>query len=58
MLYLQIWVLTGDKLETALNIANSCGHFKRGTEILTVSGKELVSETLENMKYVLLIGIP
>ena len=27
----QVWVLTGDKVETAVNIATSCGHFKRGT---------------------------
>jgi phospholipid-translocating ATPase len=25
---IKIWVLTGDKLETAVNISNSCGHFK------------------------------
>ncbi|XP_077267096.1 phospholipid-transporting ATPase IH-like [Temnothorax americanus] len=30
----QIWVLTGDKAETAENIAFLCGHFKKGTEVL------------------------
>ena len=25
----KVWVLTGDKLETAVNISLSCGHFKR-----------------------------
>ena len=33
----QIWVLTGDKLETAVNIAYSCGHFKRAMELLELS---------------------
>lgn len=26
---IKIWVLTGDKLETAVNISNSCRHFSR-----------------------------
>ena len=25
---IQVWVLTGDKEETAVNISHSCGHFK------------------------------
>lgn len=36
--YLQVWVLTGDKVETAVNIAYSCGHFKRFMTILTLTG--------------------
>lgn len=31
---LKVWVLTGDKVETALNVAYSCGHFKLGTQEL------------------------
>ncbi|XP_043259044.1 phospholipid-transporting ATPase IF-like [Colletes gigas] len=31
---IKIWVLTGDKAETAENIAFLCGQFKEGTEIL------------------------
>ncbi|XP_014664546.1 PREDICTED: probable phospholipid-transporting ATPase IF isoform X3 [Priapulus caudatus] len=27
---IKVWVLTGDKMETAVNISHSCGHFKRG----------------------------
>ncbi len=27
---LQVWVLTGDKEETAVNISYSAGHFHRG----------------------------
>ncbi|KAF0294687.1 Phospholipid-transporting ATPase 11C [Amphibalanus amphitrite] len=33
---IKVWVLTGDKVETAVNIATSCGHFKRGTTMLRV----------------------
>lgn len=35
----QVWVLTGDKAETAENIAFSCGHFKSGTDVLKLMGK-------------------
>ncbi|XP_024937348.1 probable phospholipid-transporting ATPase IF isoform X3 [Cephus cinctus] len=31
---IKIWILTGDKAETAENIAFLCGHFKKGTELL------------------------
>ncbi|XP_076173411.1 phospholipid-transporting ATPase IF isoform X2 [Ptiloglossa arizonensis] len=33
---IKIWVLTGDKAETAENIAFLCGQFKAGTEILRI----------------------
>jgi len=39
-------VLTGDKLETAVNIAHSCGHFKRGMHIFELSSSEEVEEML------------
>jgi magnesium-transporting ATPase (P-type) len=48
-----VWVLTGDKLETAVNIANSCGHFKRGMELLILSDPEKTEETLDELEYVL-----
>lgn len=32
--FIQIWILTGDKAETAENIAYLCGQFKNGTEVL------------------------
>ncbi|KAK4301015.1 hypothetical protein Pmani_026817 [Petrolisthes manimaculis] len=35
---IKVWVLTGDKVETAVNIAYSCGHFKRFMTILTLTG--------------------
>ncbi|KAG8282309.1 putative phospholipid-transporting ATPase IF [Homalodisca vitripennis] len=40
---IKVWVLTGDKVETALNIAYSCGHFKQGTRRLDLY--DLTSET-------------
>ncbi|XP_011298118.1 probable phospholipid-transporting ATPase IF isoform X2 [Fopius arisanus] len=36
---IKVWVLTGDKAETAENIAFSCGHFKSGTDVLKLMGK-------------------
>ena len=44
---MQIWILTGDKLETAVNIAYSCGHFKRSIDLLELK-TENESEFLEN----------
>ncbi|XP_063587214.1 phospholipid-transporting ATPase IF-like isoform X2 [Penaeus indicus] len=35
---IKVWVLTGDKVETAVNIAYSCGHFKGFMTILTLTG--------------------
>ncbi|XP_043284852.1 phospholipid-transporting ATPase IF [Venturia canescens] len=39
---IKVWVLTGDKAETAENIAFSCGHFKRGTEVLRLMDQTTV----------------
>ncbi|XP_024876630.1 probable phospholipid-transporting ATPase IF isoform X1 [Temnothorax curvispinosus] len=39
---IKIWVLTGDKAETAENIAFLCGHFKKGTEILRLTDETSV----------------
>ncbi|XP_050716966.1 phospholipid-transporting ATPase IF-like [Eriocheir sinensis] len=35
---IKVWVLTGDKVETAVNIAYSCGHFKKFMTVLTLTG--------------------
>ncbi|XP_063858808.1 phospholipid-transporting ATPase IF-like isoform X2 [Scylla paramamosain] len=35
---IKVWVLTGDKVETAVNIAYSCGHFKRFMTVLSLTG--------------------
>jgi phospholipid-translocating ATPase len=43
--------LTGDKLETAVNIAFSCGHFKRTMEILELSGTGRVEAVLNDLRY-------
>ena len=36
----QVWILTGDKKETAVNISYSCGHFQRGMQIVDIAGKD------------------
>ncbi|EFN88498.1 Probable phospholipid-transporting ATPase IF [Harpegnathos saltator] len=36
---IKVWMLTGDKGETAENIAFLCGHFKKGTEVLRLMGE-------------------
>lgn len=37
---IKIWILTGDKVETAENIAFLCGHFKKDTEVLRLIDEE------------------
>lgn len=32
-----VWVLTGDKIETALNIAKSCGHIPENAQIFFIT---------------------
>jgi len=46
---IKIWVLTGDKLETAINIAYSCGHFKRGMTLLTLTAQSSPAECQETL---------
>uniref|UniRef100_T1J4S5 Phospholipid-transporting ATPase n=1 Tax=Strigamia maritima TaxID=126957 RepID=T1J4S5_STRMM len=41
---MKIWVLTGDKLETAVNISYSCGHFKRCMTQFSVIDQKSVEE--------------
>ena len=49
---IKIWVLTGDKLETAVNISESCHHFSNGMVKFSLSdfksSREL-RETLSNI---------
>ena len=50
--------MTGDKLETAINIAYSCGHFKRGMQLLTLTAQTSPAEcqeTLWRLRYEYLI---
>ena len=35
---IKVWVLTGDKKETAINISQSCGHFLPGMSLIDISG--------------------
>ena len=35
---IKIWILTGDKMETAVNISHSCKHFSDEMKILSVTG--------------------
>lgn len=49
---IKIWVLTGDKLETAVNISESCGHFSDGMVKFHLSdfkSSQELSETLTNI---------
>ncbi len=39
----KVWVLTGDKKETAVNISYSCGHFRRGMQVCDVAGMDASS---------------
>ncbi|XP_048588932.1 phospholipid-transporting ATPase IF isoform X3 [Nematostella vectensis] len=34
---IKVWVLTGDKEQTAVNISHSCGHFKHGMDLMFVT---------------------
>ena len=42
---MQVWVLTGDKLETAENIARSCGLFSEYTPILRINTLEDIMDS-------------
>ena len=46
--FIQVWILTGDKKETAINISRSCGHLRKGMEIIDLAGIEN-PQTIENM---------
>ena len=36
---ISVWILTGDKKETAINISYSCGHLQPGMTVLDVTGQ-------------------
>ncbi|XP_068732876.1 LOW QUALITY PROTEIN: phospholipid-transporting ATPase IF-like [Montipora capricornis] len=46
---IKVWVLTGDKEETAVNISHSCGHFKTGMEVMFVTKKPTESQCHEEL---------
>ena len=35
---IKVWILTGDKKETAINISFSCGHFKPKMSMIDITG--------------------
>jgi phospholipid-translocating ATPase len=37
---IKVWVLTGDKKETAINISFSCGHFERDMQIVDIANND------------------
>lgn len=41
----QVWVLTGDKLETAISISLSCHLFSHGTKLMIIRENDLADGT-------------
>ncbi|XP_075222064.1 phospholipid-transporting ATPase IF-like [Lycorma delicatula] len=48
---IKVWVLTGDKVETAKSIAYSCGHFKTGTDLIHLTELTSVDSCLRQLDY-------
>lgn len=46
---IKIWVLTGDKLETAINISDSCRHFSPSMVKFVLKGLKNIKEIEENL---------
>ena len=46
----KVWVLTGDKEETAVNISYSAGHFKKGMVELRLTGVTDTQECEEKLR--------
>jgi len=49
---IKVWVLTGDKQETAVNISHSCGHIKKGMEVMMVTQKKTPESVIEGLNAV------
>lgn len=47
---IKIWVLTGDKKETAINISNSCKHFSKNMEHLIITDLKTGAEIEARLK--------
>ena len=47
---IKIWVLTGDKLETAVNISQSCKHFSPQMEIYTIAEVEQLVDIMQHLQ--------
>ena len=48
---ISVWILTGDKKETAINISYSCGHLQPGMAVLDVTGQTNISITAKLQGY-------
>ena len=48
---ISVWILTGDKKETAINISYSCGHLQPGMTVLDVTGQTNTSITKKLQGY-------
>lgn len=44
-----VWVLTGDKIETALNIAKSCGHIPDGAQTYFITECKEEHQIIQHM---------
>ena len=42
---ISVWILTGDKKETAVNISYSCGHLQPGITVLDITGQSTIQMT-------------
>ena len=40
-----VWILTGDKKETAINISYACGHLQPGLTVLDLTGLTNITAT-------------
>ncbi|XP_030838216.1 probable phospholipid-transporting ATPase IF isoform X3 [Strongylocentrotus purpuratus] len=47
---IKIWVLTGDKQETAVNISHSCGHFKDGVVELLLVKQDVETSCVQTLR--------
>ena len=45
---ISVWILTGDKKETAVNISYSCGHLQPGITVLDITGQSTIQMTGSN----------
>lgn len=53
---IKIWMLTGDKLETAENISKSCGLVSIDNQIIRVREKEKVEERLREIEEIVAVS--
>lgn len=47
---IKVWVLTGDKHETAVSVSLSCGHFHRTMNILELVNQKSDGECAEQLR--------